>query len=201
MSNIIVMSGPSGSGKSTLISKLQEKYSNIVFSVSHTTRAPREGEKNGVNYHFVDEDSFKAMIEKDEFAEWAGVHGKYYGTSWAEIETKSSGDNVLILDIDVQGVANIKKRLKDAVYVFIIPPSLEVLKERLMGREQRYDEEIRLRLDTAVKEIEQYKMYEYIIVNGDLDTAVEDLNGVFRAYSTRTGVREDLIHRILNNGR
>lgn len=197
MSNIIVMSGPSGSGKSTLIGKLQERYSNIVFSVSHTTRSMREGEQDGINYHFTDENVFKKMIENDEFAEWAEVHGKYYGTSWKEIETKSAGGNVLILDIDVQGVANIKSRLKEAVYVFIVPPSLEVLKERLTGREKRYDDEIKMRLETAVDELKAYEMYEYIIVNGDLEEAFEDLNGVFRAYCTRTGVRADLIRKIL----
>ncbi|HLP47160.1 MAG TPA: guanylate kinase, partial [Candidatus Kapabacteria bacterium] len=125
MNNLIVVSGPSGSGKSTLIRRLLQKHPELVFSTSHTTRSRREREIDGKDYHFVSTEEFRRMIESDEFVEWAQVYGNYYGTSYGEIEskTKESQKTFLVLDIDVQGARNIKKKYPDALFVFIIPPT------------------------------------------------------------------------------
>jgi guanylate kinase len=128
--NIIVISGPSGSGKSTLINKLFDTFDNLTFSVSYTTRKIRKGETEGVNYHYVSEKSFKRMIEKDDFVEWAKVYSNYYGTAWKEIKEKSGKNNILILDIDIQGAKKIKERFSEALMVLISPPSFSELKKK-----------------------------------------------------------------------
>jgi len=182
--NIIVISGPSGSGKSSLIEKLFKKY-ELNFSISHTTRAIRGQENNGIDYHFVSKETFESMIEQNEFAEWAKVYLNYYGTSWEEIKNKSDKDDILILDIDIQGAKKIKKKYNEAVLILISPPSLSVLEQRLIKREKRNDNDIKTRLKIALSELEEFHIYDYIIINDDLEKAFEKLDIIFSAFKNR----------------
>lgn len=182
--NIIVISGPSGSGKSTLIGRLMEQHPEIIFSTSHTTRTIRGKEVNGSDYHFIPKDEFLDMVENDEFVEWAKVYGNYYGTSYREIETKSKmgGDTILALDIDVQGARKIKEKYPEALFIFIVPPSLDILRQRLEKREKKFDQHIRKRLEIAKEELNQYKIYDYIVINDRLEEAFKVLDTIYTAY-------------------
>ncbi len=184
MHNIIVISGPSGSGKSTLIARLMKKHPEIIFSTSHTTRPIRGKEVNGSDYHFIPREEFLEMVKNDEFVEWAEVYGNYYGTSYREIEHKSKkgGDTILALDIDVQGARKIKEKYPDALFIFVIPPSLEILRQRLEARERKFDQHIRERLEIAKKELKQYSIYDYIVVNDKLEQAFKVLDAIYTAY-------------------
>lgn len=184
MHNIIVISGPSGSGKTTLIARLMEQHSEIIFSTSHTTRPIRGREINGRDYHFITQEEFLEMVENDQFVEWAKVYGNYYGTSYREVESKSKigGDKILALDIDVQGARKIKKKYREALFIFVIPPSLEILRQRLETREKKFDQHIRKRLEIAKEELKQYNIYDYIVVNDKLEEAFEVLNAIYTAY-------------------
>jgi guanylate kinase len=184
MHNIIVISGPSGSGKSTLIGRLMERHPEIIFSTSHTTRPIRGKEVNGSDYHFIPPKEFLEMVENDEFVEWAKVYGNYYGTSYREIDTKSKmgGETILALDIDIQGARKIKEKYLDALFVFVVPPSLEILRQRLEAREKKFDQHIRKRLEIAKEELKQYNIYDYIVVNDKLEEAFKVLDAIYTAY-------------------
>ncbi|MDQ1353960.1 MAG: guanylate kinase [Acidobacteriota bacterium] len=203
MNNLIVISGPSGSGKSTLIRRLLQKHREIVFSVSHTTRPRREREIDGKDYYFVTGEQFRQMIDNNEFVEWAQVYGNYYGTGYREIETKgNSGYNqFLALDIDVQGAGNIRKKYPEALFIFVVPPSLEELQNRLLKREKKEDENTRKRLEIARQELKEYEIYDYIVVNKDLDQAFFILNSIYTAYRNTTARREYFIKRLLTGGK
>ncbi len=177
---IIVFSAPSGGGKSTIISKVMEKYSNFTFSISATTRKPRGLEKNGIEYFFLSEAEFLAKVAKDEFLEHKEVFGKHYGTLKSVVnQSLAEGKNV-ILDIDVKGAFTVKEKRKDAILIFIYPPSLEVLEERLRARNTDSDEEIAKRLKHAKWEIEQKNKYDYAIKNEILEKSVEELLNIFK---------------------
>jgi len=197
--NIIVISGPSGSGKSTLIRELFEKFDNLTFSVSYTTRKIRNGEQEGINYNYVSEETFKNMIDNDKFVEWASVYGKYYGTAWEEIKKKSEKDNILILDIDIQGAKKIKEKFNEALMVLISPPSFSELKKRLVNREKRNDEDIRNRLAISLSELKEYQIYDNIIINDDLEKAKLTLNSIVRAYKSRTKFIYKKLAKITDN--
>jgi guanylate kinase len=179
--NIIVISGPSGSGKSTLIDRLMVRRPGIIFSTSHTTRSPRGSEKDGEEYYFVSEAQFLRMAERGEFAEWAEVYENYYGTSYKEIEIKSKTGKDLVLDVDVQGAANIKKKYPDALLILVAPPSMEELWNRLLKREQKIDRHIEKRLETAREELKQYDIYDYIVINDSLEEAFTVLDAIYIA--------------------
>lgn len=202
MNNLIVVSGPSGSGKSTLIRRLLQKHPELVFSTSHTTRSRREREIDGKDYHFVSTEEFRRMIENDEFVEWAQVYGNYYGTSYGEIEskTKESQKTFLVFDIDVQGARNIKKNYPDALFVFIIPPTLEELEKRLVRREKKEDDNVRNRLEIARKELMEYDIYDYIVINKDLYKAFYILDSIYTAYRNTTVRRSYFIKKLLTGG-
>ncbi len=203
MNNIIVISGPSGCGKSTLIRRLLHKHPEIVFSVSHTTRPRREREVEGRDYYFISVEQFKQMIAKDEFAEWAEVYGNYYGTGYMEIENKGKQgqNNFLALDIDVQGARNIRQKFPEALFIFVIPPSLEELQNRLLKREKKEDENTRKRLEIARRELKEYNIYDYIVINKDLDEAFYVLNAIYTAYRNITCRREYFIKKLLMGGK
>jgi guanylate kinase len=183
MHNIIVISGPSGSGKSTLIGLLMAQHPEIIFSTSHTTRQIRAKEVNGRDYHFIPQEEFLDMVKNEEFVEWAEVYGNYYGTSYREIEARSKkgGDTILALDIDVQGARKIKEKFPDALFIFVVPPSLEILRQRLEARERKFDRHIRERLEIAKKELQQYNIYDYIVVNDKLEEAFKVLDAIYTA--------------------
>jgi len=191
---LIVLSGPSGSGKSTVIKKLMEKRGNIHFSVSYTTRQPREGEIDGVSYNFVDRAEFDRMIANHEFLEHAEYSGNCYGTSLKVIEEKQAAGYDVMLDIEVQGAANVRAKCPGAVLVFIVPPTYEELERRLRGRGTDSDEVIRKRLDRALEEIQEIGMYDYLVVNDEVVRAAEELDAIMTAAECRTANRTEIMN-------
>ena len=176
---ILVLSGPSGSGKSTLIREMVKDIGPYYFSISTTTRAPREGEKEGVDYHFVDKEEFKEDIKEELFLEYALVHGNYYGTSLKPVESALAEGKLVIFDIDVQGHESIKNRLHDiTTSVFITTPTFEVLKERLSARKTDSQEIINKRLEMAKIEIQRIGEFDFIIVNDALDESIKEIKAV-----------------------
>ncbi|MPM70288.1 Guanylate kinase [bioreactor metagenome] len=190
---IIVLSGPSGVGKSTLVGRVRREMPELQFSISCTTRPPRTGESHGVHYYFLNHDEFAERIGRGEFVEHAQVFANRYGTLKSEVLERVRVGNSVILDIDVQGALQIRKAAesdpelrRSTVFVFIGPPSVEVLEERLRGRATDSEEQIRLRLETARHELSFWKSYDYLVVNGDLDTAAAEMTGLFQSFSLRT---------------
>jgi guanylate kinase len=192
---IYVFSGPSGAGKSTLVHRLRQRVRGLGYSVSHTSRAPREGEADGVDYHFVDRGAFSKMIENGSFVEWATVYGDLYGTSVSGLLGQIDDGIDVLLDLDYQGAGNIKAHFKESVLVYILPPSLEILEKRLRERATDNDNIIDKRLKQAVDEIRRCSVYDYLIINDDLEEAVEKAVSIIQADSCRTsrvlpGVKE-----------
>lgn len=181
----VIISAPSGAGKSTLISRIMKKDSRFSFSVSTTTRLPREGEKDGINYYFKDRKEFEKMIANDEFLEWAEVHGNLYGTSKKEVDRIHAAEKIPLFDIDVQGAKNIREKIA-GVFVFIVPPSMEELKRRLLSRSTDSQETIDLRIHNASAELAYAGIYDYVIVNDSLETAENDFFSVMRAEEIKT---------------
>jgi guanylate kinase len=176
--SLIIVSGPSGAGKSALASAVISRLKDLHFSVSYTTRAPRGDERNGVEYHFVGKAEFEGLIRGNEFLEWAEVYGNYYGTARKFIDyTLSSGKDVL-LDVDVQGARTMRRKRPDAIRIFIMPPSYQVLRRRLENRKLDKEYVIEQRLKIACREIVQYKDYDYLIVNDDFDESVKELEAI-----------------------
>jgi len=179
--DIFVISAPSGTGKTTLIHLLLPYFPNMVFSISYTTRLPRQGEKDGVDYFFVSRNQFEQMISQGEMLEWAEVHGNYYGTSIHFIREKINAGKDILLDIDVQGARQVKKQFPQAVLIFIAPPSWEELESRLKKRSTDTAEEIKKRLTAARKEIKAAQEFDYIVINEFLNQALEELKGIIFA--------------------
>jgi guanylate kinase len=182
MSIVYIVSAPSGSGKSTLVHELFKVVRHLDFSISYTTRPPRGSEQNGKEYFFVTKEEFAAMIAADEFLEYANVFGKdCYGTARRFLKQTEARGNDLLLDIDVQGAAQVKEKMPEAVSIFILPPSRQQLEWRLRNRGEDSDEEIDRRLDTARREIENYSKYDYILVNDHLEQATDELKAIVLA--------------------
>jgi len=181
---LFIVSAPSGAGKSTLCRAVRQRLPDLCYSVSHTTRRPRDGEKNGVDYYFTTQKAFREGIDTDKWAEWAIVHGNYYGTS-AEYIDRALGEGCdVLLDIDVQGMEQILKRYPDSVTIFIMPPSLAVLKQRLQDRGTDSAASISERLDNAAAEIKRKQRYRHIVINDRLEEAVEKLTAIIAAGRT-----------------
>ncbi|MBS2015773.1 MAG: guanylate kinase [Deltaproteobacteria bacterium] len=200
---LLILSSPSGAGKTTLTRRLQARFPELRFSVSHTTRQPRTNEVDGKDYHFVDRASFDALVERDAFLEWAEVHGNCYGTSRAEIEQARAhaSCNGMIFDIDYQGARQIRAKQPDAVAVFILPPSMEELLRRLRGRASESEEVVRRRFEAAKVEIEHYGFFDYLVVNDDVETAFHNLEAVILAERSRRVRRAELAERLLRAGK
>lgn len=181
MSILFIVSAPSGSGKSTLVNELFKMVDGLDFSVSYTTRPLRGSEKDGKEYFFVTEEQFEAMISANEFLEYAKVFGNYYGTSRQFLQESENRGRDLLLDIDVQGAAQVKKKVPEAVSIFILPPDREKLEWRLRNRGLDPEEVIRRRLDTARREIENYTKYDYILVNNLLEQSANELKAIVLA--------------------
>ena len=179
--NIYVISGPSGAGKSTIIKLVVEQVGGIGYSISHTSRRPRGGEEEGVHYHFVDRKTFKGMIEKEAFAEWAEVYGDLYGTSFESLRGGIETGLDVIMDVDTQGAGNIKKHFPESTLIYILPPSLNVLEARLKGRATDEASVIRLRLDKARRELKACRRYDYLVINDDLEEAVGNVASIVRS--------------------
>jgi guanylate kinase len=179
--NLFIVCAPSGAGKTSLVDALLEREPDIRLSISYTTRAPREGERDGVDYHFVDRARFEAMIAAGDFLEHANVHGNYYGTSRAWIEREIAGDHDVLLEIDWQGARQVRTIFPALVGVFILPPSIAELRRRLQGRGKDSPETIERRIAGAREEISHVLEFEYIIVNDRFEQALEDIRSVVRA--------------------
>ncbi|MBQ8002586.1 MAG: guanylate kinase [Clostridia bacterium] len=178
---LLVLSGPSGSGKGTLVKEYTEKHEDVFVSVSATTRNPREGERYGVNYFFLTVDEFKKKIEENGFLEYAQFCENYYGTPRESVEKKLAEGMDVILEIDVQGALQVKENCPEAVLVFTLPPSYEILRERLIGRGTESMEVIEKRLSAATEELRQAMKYDYIIVNDKIEVAAEELGAILVA--------------------
>jgi len=197
---LFVITGPSGCGKSTLIRKVRRSLGDLEFSVSHTTRAPRPSEKDGIDYYFVTEKAFERMVREKRFIEWARVHGHLYGTSRAEVERKSRRRDV-VLDIDVQGARQIRTRIPGAVHVFIMPPVAGELRRRLERRHEDSPEAVERRLRNARAEIRAYSEFDYVVVNDDLVKAAADLKAVIVASRHRVGAMAGALKPVLRSFR
>ena len=176
--NLIIITSPSGGGKGTLIKEILKIVPEIGYSVSYTTREKREGEEHGRDYFFVSKDEFIKLIEQDEFLEYALVHGNYYGTSVNQIYQEIHFGRDVILEIDVQGAENIRAKLPESVAVFIMPPSFEVLRQRLTTRNTETNENLLLRLQNSFVEIAQYEKFDYVVINDEVAAAVGRLQSV-----------------------
>ena len=192
---LFVISGPSGSGKTTLVTRILLSVENLSFSVSYTTRLMREGEVRGKHYEFVSRKEFQDMIGRDFFAEWAEVHGHFYGTPRAYIERRIKTGVDVILDIDVQGARRLRGVFDDAILIFVVPPSLRILEQRLRERKSEKDEDISIRLGIVKQEVECSKCYDYIIINDEMDVAVNRIEAVI--LSQRDGNGEEYRQRMI----
>lgn len=179
---IFIISAPSGAGKTTLCKRILDQFQDMVYSISATTRKPRPGERDGVDYHFLSLEAFKEKIEQNRLAEWAEVHGNFYGTLRDSIEkTLSQGKDVL-LDVDVKGAAQIQTLYDDAILIFVMPPSLEVLRSRLSVRASDSRNDIERRMKNAEEEVAARGMYHHVIVNDTLERAVSELSELIESY-------------------
>ncbi len=203
---LYIISAPSGAGKSSLITALLEQNAqakNLQVSVSHTTRAPRTGEKNGQHYHFVNAEEFKVLIKDDVFFEWAEVFGNYYGTSRTVIEQQLTKGIDVFLDIDWQGARQVKQLMPQAKGIFILPPSRAELERRLVGRGTDSDQVIKSRMDKAVSEMSHHNEYDYLIVNDNFDDAVQDFSAIIngnRLLTEQQAIKHgDMLKKLLDN--
>jgi len=194
---LLVLTAPSGTGKSSLLRALLAKEPGLRFSVSHTTRSPRSGETDGVDYHFVSREEFERTRDEGGFVEWAEVHGRMYGTSHAEIRSALTGPDEVLLDIDVQGARQLVARYPGAVTVFLLPPDFATLEARLRGRGTETEENVRTRLRTASREVHQFIAFQYIVVNDSIERAAGELRAILRAERARTARRLSRAERIV----
>ena len=198
MSAVVIISAPSGSGKSTLVRHLLRSDPKLVFSISYTTRAMRGQELQGVSYHHIGRAEFEDRIANDEFLEWAEVFGNYYGTHRGIWDKACAEGNDLLLDIDVQGAAQLKKRIPDAVTIFVLAPSRQILEKRLRDRSEDSEAVIARRLAAAAEEIRNYQRYDYVVVNEVVQEAVDTLHSIIRAERVRRQRMENRIRPILD---
>jgi guanylate kinase len=195
--SILVISAPSGAGKSTLVQHLMAASPDLCFSISYTTRPPRATEKEGRDYFFVSRKVFEGMAGRGEFVEWADVYGHLYGTAHKQLQAAQEAGQDILLDIDVQGHQQVRKRLAEAVSVFILPPSFEELSRRLRGRRSDPPEEIERRLQTAREEIAHWPEYDYLVVNDHVENATQALRAIVRAARFRRPSQAARVEKIM----
>ncbi len=199
---LYIVSAASGTGKTSLLKEMLQQTQDVVVSVSHTTRDKREGEENGVHYHFVEKSQFETLIEQGDFLEHAQVFGNYYGTSQSAVQSQLAQGLDVILEIDWQGAEQVRRLMPEAVSIFILPPSKSALLSRLQGRGQDSEEIINGRMSEAVSEMSHYSEFDFIVVNDVFDTALDDLKAIFKAgrlkakpqSQTYTEMISDLLH-------
>lgn len=190
---LLVVSGPSGCGKGTVLKEYTDKNDNVYVSISATTRAPREGERCGVNYYFLTREEFEKRIEENGFLEYADFCGNYYGTPREPVEEHLALGNDVILEIDVQGALQVRKNCPDAVLVFILPPSFDELKQRLVGRGTESTDIIRERLSAATGEFERAEAYDYVVVNDEVQKAASEIKAILDAEKCRAVNNKEFI--------
>lgn len=196
--HLFVLTAPSGTGKSTIIELVRGNLEEVCYSISYTTRAPREGEVNGVDYHFVSRQDFEKMIQAREFIEWAVVYDQLYGTSMSGVASTASSGKDLLLDLDIQGAREVKRQFPESTSIFILPPSLKVLHERLQKRSLHDDTNIDVRMKKAVEEIRRCKDYDFLIVNDDLDQAVREVEAIIVAQRAETKRRLPFVQKVFH---
>lgn len=196
---LLVVSAPSGGGKGTILKELFAQDDNLRLSVSATTRAPRPGEEHGKQYYFISGEEFESLISQNKMLEHAEYVGNYYGTPRDPVEEWLAAGNDVVLEIEVQGGAQVKKLMPECVSIFILPPSMKVLEERLRGRGTEAEETVQKRLSTARREIPQAKEYDYIVFNDRLEDAVDDIQAILRAEKLKYSRNADSTERVLNN--
>jgi guanylate kinase len=196
---LFVVSSPSGGGKGTLISRVLNTVPDLGYSVSFTTRTPRNGEVEGRDYFFVSPEKFEAMVAANEFLEWARVHGNLYGTSRSQVSSEISAGRDIMLEVDVQGAASVRELIPDSVSVFILPPSYEALRQRLIARGTDTQEGLELRLRHAPEELKQYAAFDYLIVNEQAEHAAFELASIIYAERARAERQEKRVNSILES--
>jgi guanylate kinase len=197
--NLIIISSPSGGGKGTLIREILKSVPDVGYSVSYTTRERRKGEEDGRHYFFVSLEKFDALIASGEFLEYAEVHGNLYGTSLTQVTSETELGRDIILEIDVQGAENVRKKVPRAVSIFILPPSFEVLNERLTARETEKEEDLALRLQNSIDEVKRFNEFEYIVINDSVERASADLRVIILAERLKRDRQTDSIRVILDS--
>jgi len=199
MISVFIISAPSGSGKSTLVHRLLQTVPNILFSISYTTRPPRASEKDGVDYNFISRKDFEERLGRGEFLEYAEVFGNYYGTNWHTFEQAQRAGHDLVLDIDVQGARQLKVAIPEAISVFVLPPSREVLEQRLRARSQDSEEVIERRLKGAAAEVRNYSQYDFVLINRDIEESAARLASIVKAERLRKARMEEEVAPILES--
>lgn len=190
---LILISGPSGTGKGTVCDLLRKNHPEISYSISATTRQPRPGEQDGVNYYFYDKEKFRQMIDAGELLEWAEVYGNYYGTPKQKVLDRLNAGEDILLEIDTQGALNVMKAVPEGLFIFLLPPSLEELANRLKGRGTETEESLQRRLGAAVDEIKIAHNYRYVVVNDKVEAAEKAIAGIIEAEHHRTDLNKELL--------
>ena len=190
---LILISGPSGTGKGTVCDLLRKNHPEISYSISATTRQPRPGEQDGVNYYFYDKEKFRQMIDAGELLEWAEVYGNYYGTPKQKVLDRLNAGEDILLEIDTQGALNVMKAVPEGLFIFLLPPSLDELANRLKGRGTETEESLQRRLGAAVDEIKIAHNYRYVVVNDKVEAAEKAIAGIIEAEHHRTDLNEELL--------
>lgn len=193
---LMVVSGPSGTGKGTVCSELLQETSELAYSISATTRAPREGEVDGKNYYFLTKERFEQIIAEGGFLEYANVYGNYYGTPLAKIEERRAAGQDILLEIDIQGALNVMEKCPDGLFVFLLPPSIEELERRLRGRGSETEESLARRMGSARKEIAIGKRYQYVVVNDTVAHAVATIKEIITAEHCRVDRNQHLFEEL-----
>ena len=194
---LLVVSGPSGCGKGTICNKLLQRNKDFVFSVSATTRKPRNGEKEGINYFFIDDKKFEKMIEDNEFIEYAKVHNNYYGTPKNFVLNEINKGKIVILEIDVQGALQVKKVYPEAIFIFLLPPSMRELKNRIIKRGTETEEDINIRYKNAFGELKFINEYDYFVINDKVAEAVEKVEAIITAEKLKVKRHKNILEEII----
>lgn len=197
---LFIISAPSGTGKSTIIRALRQGTQGLGYSVSHTTRPPRGSEQDGIDYHFVDKQTFNRMIQSGEFVEWARVYDQFYGTSFANLESQTEQGLDVVLDLDSRGARNTRQHFEDCVLIYLLPPSLAELEQRIRGRGTDDEEIIRVRIQRSAEEIKKCVRYDYIIINAQLEKAVDEVRAIIISERCRTRRRLAAVESSFNIG-
>jgi guanylate kinase len=198
---LFIVSAPSGTGKTTLVERLVQVVPNLTMSRSYTSRPARTGERNGVDYNFISRERFEALVRERAFLEWADVFGHYYGTSAADTEALLAEGRDVVLVIDVQGARQVRSRGIENAGIFVLPPSADILEQRLRGRSKDSEDQIRRRLEVACREVDEYSQYEYVVINDELDAAVERLASIVMAARAQVKVIRREAERIIGTFR
>ena len=194
---LFIVSAPSGTGKTTLVERLVQNVPGLCMSRSYTSRTARAGERDGVDYNFVSRSRFEAMVRDGEFLEWADVFGNYYGTCASDTEGILAGGQDVVLVIDVQGARQVRTRGIETTGIFVLPPSAAILEQRLRGRSKDSEEQIRVRLEVAAREVDEFATYEYVVVNDELDAAVDRLRAIVLAERARVKAMRAAAEKII----